>query len=679
MSRIVSIDTETTGTDLYHGCAPYFVTACETTPDGDTVTYWGPDDWQVNPLDRTVSYPPSDVNEIRALIDAADTLVFQNTVFDVKALSVIGITKFPWHKVRDTLLAGHLLSSNSLHGLDALSVEYLGEDISHHETAVQKATEACRRWCRSHRPDWMIAERGLPCMPSAKESVWKADMWLPRVVSQDEEAREYFGEQCDGWDTLLELYANEDSQVTLALWPKMEKEIRRRGLWEIYLERLKLLPITYEMESRGITVNHDRLRSQRAEFVRESGRLACECEQIASSYGYTLSLPRSGRNQSLNTFVFDVMGLPVIAETEKGNPAFDADVKSQYEATLPHDSREHKFIVALNKKSKCDTAISYCDQYERFWLPSEYEGYRVLHPKANCTGTHTLRWSFANPNSANLSKQKDEKTGDDYNLRRSFGPAPGRVHYSFDGSNVELRIPVFEAEEWEMMDVFLHPERPPYYGSYHLVIFDTLHPKLFAEHGAKCKTLFEATWYQWGKNYTFCRQYGGGEELADATARVAGACKITGKRFPKVSKLSEHYLELANRHGYVETIPDRLVNSKRGYPLNTERGWGGKVKPTLPFCYHVSGTAMQWMNTVMVVVHEILTEWRRKKKMDAWIVNQVHDEIILDFPAEKFPGQHRPFIETVKSEMEKVGDRVGVPIPVTAERHDESWAVGVAV
>lgn len=684
--RIASLDTETTGTDLFHGAQPFFVTSCEISPDNrGEVVYW---EWTVDPLTRQVSVDQGDVAEIRSLMGEVDLLVLQNSVFDAKALATIGIRNFPWHKVRDTLLASHLLSSNTPHSLDVLSEEYLGLRINGYEEATHVACEACRRWCRSHRPDWMIAKRGLPCMPSAKETVWKYDLWLPKLVAQQEDCPEGAHrtiEIIEGtntvhatWDTLTEEYANCDSRVTVQMWPVMEKELRSRGLWAVYLERLKLLPITYNMETRGITISAERLQVQRSEYIRESDRLAEICEEIASGYGYNLILPKSGRNQSLNKFVFDVLKLPVLKETETGNPAFDADVKDEYEATLPHDSPEHRFIVALNKKAKCDTAISYSNQYESFWVAGSDKEFRILHPKANPTGTDTLRWSFANPNSANLSKQKDEKTGDDYNLRRSFGPMPGRVHYSFDGRNVELRIPAYEAKEEELIKVFERPNDPPYFGSYHLVIFDTLHPEKFAKDGKRCKDLYESTWYQWVKNGNFARQYGAQEELVDATYRVPGGYKLISSRFPKIDELNRRMIAFANKHGYVETIPDRVVDPQHGYPLRTARGWGGKVKPTLPLCYRVSGTAMQWMNTVMIVVEGLLSDWR-SKKFDGWIINQVHDEIILDFPAERVPGEHKPYIDTVKREMERVGDRIGVPIPVTAERHDESWAVGVGV
>lgn len=669
---IFSLDTETTGTDFRHGARPFFVTACNL--DGEQ-QFW---EWDVDPLDRTVDVPPSEVGEIEKLLADAELIVLQNAKFDAQALATIGIDNFPWHKVRDTLLAAHLLGSNTQKDLTALAADYLGEGIGKYEKATNKAVESARRWCRSHRDEWMIAADGLPCMPSAKKTVWKYDLWLPRLVSSQGDAPEAAAEDVDPdelpgvtWANVTEEYANKDSLVTVQLWPVMEKELRRRKLWDIYAERLKLPPIAYKIEHRGITVNAKTMLRQRRDYAAESEEKGEECRKIASGFGYHLTLPKKGRNQSLDNFVFNVMQLPVVAETDTGNPAFDADAKVEYEATLEHDSPPHKFISALIKKDKLDTAVGYVDQYEKFWIiHRDHNGFVTLYPRLNVTGSDTLRWSSQNPNAQNLSKQSDT------NLRKSFCPLPGRVWYSFDAANIELRIPTFECGEEELMNVFLRPKDPPYFGSYHLVIFDTLHPDLFRQHGEQCKVLFEDTWYQWVKNGNFARQYGAGEKLVDATYRVPGGFARIGKRFPKIDALSRKYLDLANKHGYVETIPDRLVDPKRGYPLMTERGWGGRVKPTIPFCYHVSGTAMQWMNTAMVACDELIEGWARREKFRVYMIAQVHDELLFDFPAERRPGEHKPRVEAIRAAMEKCGERIGVPTPVTAERHDTCWAVG---
>ena len=103
--NIISLDTETTGVDFHHGTKPFLVT---TTDSDNNTVFW---EWDVDPFTRDPQIPLRDIKEIKELIKSADRLVLQNPKFDARALESIGIRDFPWHKVDDTLMAGHMLAS----------------------------------------------------------------------------------------------------------------------------------------------------------------------------------------------------------------------------------------------------------------------------------------------------------------------------------------------------------------------------------------------------------------------------------------------------------------------------------------------------------------------------------------------------------------------------------------
>src|SRR5579863_5364621 len=116
-AMIMSLDTEDTGIDLAHGAMPFLVTTCDDSylrgSDAEPVRYW---EWPVNPLTRRPEIPDGDLAEIAELIDAADLIYLHNAKFDARALATVGIA-LPWSKVRDTLIASHLLASNHRHDL----------------------------------------------------------------------------------------------------------------------------------------------------------------------------------------------------------------------------------------------------------------------------------------------------------------------------------------------------------------------------------------------------------------------------------------------------------------------------------------------------------------------------------------------------------------------------------
>lgn len=682
---MIAIDTETNGVDFQHGARPFLVTLCR--ENGEQLCW----EWDVDPLTRKPIFPPEDIEAIREEIESADLLIFQNCKFDAKALSTIGI-EVQWEKVRDTLLASHLLASNQPHDLTSLAVQYLGRDIRHLELAMQEACKKARHLAKTKFPTWRIAREGLSDMPSAKggdkkgakgiesDSPWKLDTWLPRAIAG---GLDY--ESDHPWYTVTSLYANEDSAVTLALWLVMEKELRRRGLWEIYEERLKVLPVIYGMEQRGITIHHGRLQEKQSEFRESSAQAKRVCENIASRYNYELTLPKGACNGSLLGFVFGPLGLEPIKMGKK-SPSLDKGVLEHYEATLPERSRQGTFVRTLRGKRKCDTAISFMESYEKFGIPISrlenlngnaraLELYYKLFPSLNPTGTDTLRFSCYNPNGQQISKQSG------YNLRYIFGPAPGREWWSLDAKNIELRLPAYEAEEEEMIALFERPNDPPYFGSYHLLIFDILHPEKFAKHGYKSKDVYESTWYQWTKNGDFAVQYGAVEKsgTADRAYHVPGAQARIQNRFRKIKKLNDRMVAMADRLGYVETIPDKTVNPNRGYPLLCSRSEWGRVLTTVPLNYHVSGTAMWWMSKGMVRTQSYLDRLNSEDSRGYWMVLQVHDELVFDFPRGSGPEPWKtnlPKIRKIQRLMEEGGNDIGIPTPVSVEYHEHSWSVG---
>lgn len=468
-------------------------------------------------------------------------------------------------------------------------------------------------------------------------------------------------------------------------------------MWEIYQERLKVIPVTQQMESRGITLNEDRLKQQIKEYTKESSRLGNLCVNIADTYGYKLELPKSGNSDQLIDFIFNVMKLPVVGLTNRGNPSLDKEAMAEYEAKLPLNSRELLFVKCLKDKRKRDTALSYIEGYQRYWKPHYVDGERVdkwwvLYPWLNPTGTNTLRFSSRSPNEQNISKKKG------FNLRYMFGPPPGREWWSMDASNIELRLPAYIAGEQDMIDLFEYPDKPPYFGSNHLFFFDILHPYKWDRSDPqgllKAKKKYADTWYQWTKNGDFAVQYNAQVEsgTADRAYHMEGAQAKIEQRLSKIKQLSNRQIELARKYGYVETIPDRTVSPNMGYRLYCTRDDWGRVKPTVPLSFYIQGSAMWWTMKAMIRVDEFFNDLNsglsfsgRKWPGGYYITMQVHDELVHNMPSGVGRGNNAydynlPIVRQVRELME-MGGKVdyGIPTPVNIEYHAENWSTGVSV
>lgn len=744
---IIAIDTETTGLDIYHGARPYFVTVC----DGEgEVMHW---EWDVDPLTRHVKIPKEDAEEIAAIVEAADEIVGQNLKFDAGALREAGIVlDWPWDKCHDTHPAGHLLASNQPHDLTSMCLHYLGKDIKPFEDALEFETFKARRMVqqaklrskradsqddlktgeqlrrenrkrrckepRSPLADWAIAEKNRADMPSAKEKTWKYDCWLPRLLAgksglrdpNDECIHSWDSEgvcqNCDGhrWWTVLRDYSNADSSHTLLLWFRMRDELVKRGLWKLYQEKMRNLPVIAEMEERGAGLRMHALVDLKREYGKEMEEAKATCLGIAKKRGVNLVLPKgSANNRSLTDFAFGVLKLPPIKWTGTGAPSLDKGVIDEYKKILDGDPL--RFVKSLSAGKKRAKSVEFLNTYVRFGLPARKDIW-VIHPSVNPSATDTTRFSMSNPNLQQVSKEESQcddclgegcdtcgGTGEDlHSVRRCFGPGPGREWWSMDAKNIELRLPAYESGEKSLIALFERPNDPPFYGSQHLLNCSMVYDDVWRDElravglekvGPHFKKKYNTTLYHYGKCGGLAMQYQCGEGTADRTFRRKGGYNRIKASLVALEKLNAKCVDFANRNGYVETIPDRSIDPDHGYPLLCTRNEWGRIKPTVPLNYRTQGTAGWWMMRALNRCHAKIKEWR-EKGFDAWIALTVHDELVFDFPkrADPIKDPMRSNLwraQALRRLMEKGGEDVGVPTPVSMEYHAVSWDKGVSV
>lgn len=680
---LIGMDTETTGRDLYHGCRPFFVTLYE--EGTDYPLYW---EWDVDPLTRKVKIPACDLEEIADWLRRADEIVFQNGIFDITAMTLAGIEWLEeyWDKTQDTLFAGHLLGSGENHDLTSMVLKYLGKDIKPVEDVLDETIKECRNIAQRQYPTWRLAkeaksEDALEELPSAKGKLYKWDMWLGRAIAEAK------GLPKDHrYRTALPDYSNVDSFVLPALWRRQKEIMEERGLMPLYEKRRQLVRVITEMQGNGVTFNSARLHTMQEEFKEESTVSNAVCLNLAE--GKLDKLPKTGTTKQMRELLFDHWKLCPLFYTENGTPKVDKNTLEAWAFELPEKSRQGTFVRHLRRKRKRDTAVGYMDSYLRFGIKMTVEEWMRLHPSLNATGSVTLRFSSSNPNEQNISKQEDG------NLRKLFGPAPGREWWSIDYENIELYIPAYGCGEQAMIDLFEHPEVGPYYGSYHLLVADILHPREFDQclkDGVGFKERYKSTLYQWVKNGNFAVQYGAVEisGTADRAYHVPGAQRRIQERFTNIARLNKAQIEFANKHGYVVTVPDKEAGS---YPIQCSRNSYGSVLPTVPLNYHVQGTAMWCMCRAMVRCNDYLRQWNREQRaagrlraheQDAFITMQVHDEMVFDLPARARgpngkPGNYNTVMQ-LKRLMEQSGDDIGIPLKAKPDYHPENWAKATAV
>lgn len=697
MPLVIAPDTETTGIDLYHACRPYYVTICHSDAPQEPL-YW---QWRVDPLIRKPDIVRSDIREIVDWFDKADEIVFQNAKFDVRALISVGLKWKDcwWEKVHDILLSGHLLCSGDNLYLDDQALKYLKVNIKPYEDKLQQVVTACRALVKKQFPDWRIATKdGLPGHPSMKGSssnedlkLWKWDTWLPTEVAyrlKYPTNHEYFSSLHD--------YALTDSTVTLAIRDVHRELMEKRGLTGIYEERRKLIKVVYGMESNAVTYSVDRMNNLYQRYSAAVEESEAECLKLAAGSALT-ELPKGGSSNSLKTFLFDTLKLPVVKLTKKAQtPSADKDAMEIWRHTVEPNSRAGQFLKHLSRSRKCGTSCKYIESYNRFGVKMSNQEWVKLHSNFGLTNTDTLRGASERPNNQNVSKQGYyDPDFEDFKLpsvRYGFGPAPGREWWRADYENIELRIPAYEAEEEEMIQLFERPNDAPYYGSQHLLIAHILWTKEFEEclrKGQSFKDVYKATLYQWTKNGDFAVTYGAMIEsgTADRAYHQPGAQEKIMRRFTKIANLNQTLIAHATKHGFVWTMVDREIGS--GYPLQIPRNAWGRIRPTTPLNYHSQGTAMWCTCKAMRRCNNFLEQWNKSdealRRIEAnvrrgferkgyYITMQVHDELVFDFPRGATPTENLDVILKCKELMEESGEDIGIPLTVDYSYHPDNWA-----
>lgn len=627
---ILAVDTETTGLYIKHGCRPFMVIAHEA--ETDTCYCW---EWDVNTATRSVTPNKDDIDEIQALLDSADKLIFHNALFDAEALASVGIT-VDWSKVEDTLHLCHLYDASSPKGLKfqaSIHCDILDSDESKLHEAIIEGRKIARKL------GWRIASKNLPEFyankgPKASTKglgYGVCDYWLPRALAVDDLSlpRE--------WVSLCATYGIGDVVRTSSLYSTLLEKLEAKGI-DPNLAKLndRLLPIYAEIESRGVYIDHTSLTAKIGSLDRQARNHKRKAEKIAK-------LENCNSDKQLRKYLFETHNLTPIKTTATGLPSVDKDTLEHYlhsdnANTLPVKSfLKHRIIYsALSKEQQ------YLESYQRASIGD------TVYPRYNLVGTDTTRLSSENPNTTNV-KNKDNPFLADLGInstkpRSVFGPRDGRVWLSTDYSQLQVVIAATLAGEIEFVEGLLSGE-VDVHADLATVIFD-LPPNKEAEKAQRTIA----------KNCNFGYLFGAGRYKIDIeTAKKGGIYDILQKRFPNAHKQIKANEIHMRRKGYVLTAG--------GYPLVPPQ-------PHKATVYRVQGTEGEITKHATYRIHKLA----KRKGLDIKVAIPVHDELNFDLPADLATPK---IVRMLENEMIAAANDFGIKVNVETNIHKENWQDGV--
>ena len=383
-----------------------------------------------------------------------------------------------------------------------------------------------------------------------------------------------------------------------ALVDRLTTEIEQNGQLDLLKKiELPLAKVLAGMETVGFAVD--------AAGIEEYGKgLQTRIDEIQSriyeqvGYEFNVNSPKQ-----LGQALFEKLGLHTGKKTKSGYST-NAEVLE----SLRYDHPAVEMILEYRGLTKLKS--TYCDGLLKVIGPDGR-----IHSSFNQTETRTGRISSTEPNLQNIPVRTEQGR----ELRRFFIARPGWVLVDADYSQIELRVLAHVADDKNMIEAFR--ENADIHRSTAAQVFRMPEEMVTPIMRSRAKAVNFGIVYGIGA-FSLSKNIGVTRKEADDYIKAYLA------HYDGVRSYMNHVVELAKERGYAET----LFGRRRYLPELTSsnfnlRSFGERVAMNMP----IQGTAADIIKIAMIRVAERLT----REKMQAQLILQVHDELIVEAPEEE--------------------------------------------
>jgi DNA polymerase-1 len=308
--------------------------------------------------------------------------------------------------------------------------------------------------------------------------------------------------------------------------------------------------------------------------------------------------------QQLGNILFEKLKLTSSKKTKKGySTDVDALEKIKREHPIVEKILEYRSLMKLNST------------YVEGMLPYINEKTNRIHSYFHQTVTATGRISSTEPNLQNIPTRIElGKT-----LRKVFKPKDGYVFIDADYSQIELRVLAHISKDKHMLEAFRNGEDIHKQAASKVLGIPL--EEVTKEQRSAAKAV------NFGIVYGIS-DFGLAEQLGTSRKEAKNYIEQYLEKYSGIDKFMKDIVEDAKEKGYVET----LFNRRRYLPeLKSNnymvRQFGARAAMNTP----IQGTAADIMKIAMVNLNKKLEE----TKLDAKIILQVHDELILEVKEEE--------------------------------------------
>jgi len=391
-------------------------------------------------------------------------------------------------------------------------------------------------------------------------------------------------------------YAAEDADITLRLhqffWPQLEQIASLKSVFETI--EIPLIPVLSHIERNGALVDANLLGKHSIELSVRLTQLERKAYEIAGQE-FNLSSPKQ-----LGVILFDQQKLPIIKKTPTGSPSTAEDVLQELalDYPLPKVLMEYRGLAKLKS--------TYTDK-----LPLEINKRTGrIHTSYHQAVAATGRLSSQDPNLQNIPI----KTEEGRRIRQAFIAPKGYKLVAADYSQIELRIMAHLSDDAGLLTAF--EQGLDVHRATAAEVFGVNVELVTNEMRRSAKAI------NFGLIYGMSA-FGLAKQLHVGRNEAQQYIDRYFERYPGVQRYMNNIRAIAHEQGFVETIFGRRlylpeINAKnKNLQMGAER-----TAINAP----MQGTAADIIKMAMISVDN----WLLESKVDAKLIMQVHDELVLE-------------------------------------------------
>ena len=391
----------------------------------------------------------------------------------------------------------------------------------------------------------------------------------------------------------------ERAQAAYTLWQTLQGRIGENPKIEWLYQHLEkpLSAVLARMEARGISLDTEYLLQLSEELGKEISYLEAEIHRLA---GHPFNV--NSRDQ-LEVILYDQLKLSPGRKTQTGK-------RSTAASALEELQGQHEIIERiLSYRELTKLKNTYLDPLPKLLHPKTGR----LHTRFNQTGTATGRLSSVDPNLQNIPI----RTEIGRRIRKAFRAAPGMKLVVADYSQIELRVLAHLSGDENLIKVFregkdIHTQTAAW-------MFGLDLDQVASEQRRAAKTINFGVLYGMSAHRL-------SNELSIPYAEAERFIERYFASYPRVRAWIEQVLADARQKGYVETMfGRRRFVADLDARIRSVREAAERMAFNMP----VQGTAADLMKLAMVKLQPEL------EGLEAHLVLQVHDELLVEAPAHK--------------------------------------------